>query len=249
MRTTTTIGVLVLSMLASATVADASSPRHFERGAAPGGPEYVYSLGFRVGLFEPDGESDLFRDGFEVFTGEVDDLDGASYTIDFNFAATNNIGVDVTFGSYSGDVVRGYRDASFDDFLRGVEHEATLRVSPLLVGVSFYPTGQNSVFRPYFGAGGGFYSWRYEESGEFVFFAADPVDDEIFAATFEDDGLALGYYLAAGIEINPRPHWGLFAEARWHRAEDDLNETFTESGVFDVDLSGREISLGLLWRF
>jgi hypothetical protein len=41
--------------------------------------------------------------------------------------------------------------------------------------------------------------------------------------------------------------WSVFAEGRWQNVEDELSGDF--AGFGDLDLSGRQISVGAAWRF
>ena len=50
-----------------------------------------------------------------------------------------------------------------------------------------------------------------------------------------------------GIDVPLGSEIVLFAEARWDEAEDELSGDFADLGA--LDLSGREFSGGLSWRF
>jgi outer membrane protein W len=243
LRTALLVGLLGLTLPALA-----ATPRHYPRGG-PSAASEGFSLGLRFGLYNPEGDSDLFDQVFTDFTGEVEDLEDGIFGVDFAYALHPNSRVVVSFASFEGDTVHGYRDAEFDPFLEGVLHETQLRVSPLTLGFQIFPGSLDSRFRPFVGAGGGFYGWRYREIGEFVLFAADPADDEIISATFEDDGITFGYYLQAGLELLVTPNWALVVEARWHEADDDLSEEFAQTGATEIDLSGREVSAGFSVKF
>jgi hypothetical protein len=43
------------------------------------------------------------------------------------------------------------------------------------------------------------------------------------------------------------PSFAVFAEGRWHNAEDELSDDFEDFG--DLDLSGRELTGGISWTF
>lgn len=235
-------------LILAAAPALAANPRHHPRGGAAA-PEYSFGFGLRVGLFEPDGDSDFWDDSFDVFTGNIGDYEDTNFSVDLSYALNSRLSVIGTVGSFEGDSRRGYRDAEFDPFLIGVIHRSELQLTPITIGFQAHLLGPEAMVRPYVGAGAGFYWWNYNEIGDFVDFGdpIDPADDTIITTRFESDGTTLGYYLQAGIEVALTPNWSIVAEGRWHRAEDELSDDF--DGFGDLDLSGREVSLGMIWRF
>lgn len=201
---------------------------------------------FRVGMFTPQGESDYWLDNELVFGGQPDDFEDMVLGADFRFGLGSRLGLIV-----SGDVFEGEDDLAYLEFrdeLRNdlIFHTTALEVSSLTAGLVLNLTPPDSPLVPYVGAGGGFYRWTLAEDGDFIDFE-DPLGPTIFTARFEDEGEVLGWYWLAGVEVPVGPQWSLFAEGRWHNAEDELSGDFT--GLGDLDLSGRQISGGASWRF
>lgn len=203
------------------------------------------ALRFRVGMLTPDGESDYWTDNAEVFTGEAEDFEDIVVGADFRFGIGERLGVIV-----SGDLWEGTEDQSYLDFVdaggRDIFHTTTVDVGSLTAGLVFDLLPRDAAVVPYIGAGGGFYFWTLTEEGDFIDFD-DPLGPTIFDDLFEDEGEALGWYWLVGIEVPVGPQWGLFAEGRWRNVEDELAGDF--AGFGDLDLSGRELSLGASWRF
>lgn len=217
----------------------AQSPRHYPRGGGGSSQDFPFGFAFRVGLYEPDGESNFWDDSFDVFTGNISDFEDTSYGFDLRYAVARNVDVVATVGAFEGDAIRAYRDP----FVSDLSHRAELDVNPFTVGIQAYIGSRDRTFRPFVGAGGGFYWWRYREVGDFYDFDFE----EVVTTRFESDGTTLGFYLQAGLEVALSPNWALLAEGRWHYAEDEISDDF--SGFGDIDLGGREVSLGLSWRF
>ncbi|MFP3942036.1 MAG: outer membrane protein [Thermoanaerobaculia bacterium] len=217
--------------------------------AVPASAQYYggdHTIRFHGGLFEPDGESEYWEDAEAIFTGDASEFEDAILGFDYRMGLGDGqrLGLLLSVSGFEGQDDR--EDLRFVDS-QGfpIIHEATLEVTALTAGVTFNFAPRAAV-QPYVGVGGGYYLWDLEESGDFVF--QGPEFDEIFTATFQDDGATLGYFWLAGVEVPVGPSWSLFAEGRWHRAEDDLGGPDFE-GFGDLDLSGRAISGGVSWTF
>lgn len=236
MRDTTWMAMAAVGLVLAASAAEAQTYRRY------GGDN---ELRFRVGLLTPAGESDYWRENAQVFTGEAEDFEDIALGADFRFGLGDRLGLIV-----SGDLFEGEEAQAYLDFVdaRGADifHTTTLDVSSLTAGLVFNILPRGSRIVPYVGAGGGFYFWTLTEEGDFIDFG-DPAGPTIFNALFEDDGEALGWYALAGIDVPLGVRWSLFAEGRWHNVEDTLAGDF--AGFGDLDLSGRQITLGASWRF
>lgn len=200
------------------------------------------SFRLRLGLFSPSGDSEFWDDNEDIFTGEAGDLEDASFSADLYWPRNERVGVLFSVGAYQGSQSQAYRDYT-DDLGRDVRHRTRLSLAPVTAAFVVNLAGKDAGVRPYVGAGAGFYWWEYRESGDFIDFDAE----EIFQETYEADGVALGYFLVAGLEIPVRKNWSIFAEARWTKAEDDLNGPLEDFG--EIDLGGREVSAGVSWKF
>lgn len=216
--------------------------------ASPAAAQYYdrdNTLRFRGGLFEPDGDSEYWNDAETLFTGDASELEDFLAGFDYERAlgGGGRLSLLLSASAFGGEDDR--EDLFFEDnFGNPIVHTATLDVASFTAGLKLdlLPRGR---IRPYVGAGGGYYLWDLEERGDFVF--SGPEFDEIFFETFQDDGATLGYYFLGGIAVPFNESWGVFAEGRWHRAEDELGGDFEDFG--DLDLSGREISAGVSWTF
>ena len=216
--------------------------------AAPASAQYYggdNTIRIRGGLFEPEGDSEYWDDTEARFTGEASDLEDAIIGFDYqrDLGGGGRLTLLVSAAGFEGQDDR--EDLLFvDEFGFPVVHTATLTVASFTAGLNLNLLPHGPV-QPYVGAGGGYYVWELEESGDFVF--SGPQFDEIFTERFVDEGATLGYYFLAGVAVPIGESWGIFAEGRWHRAEDELSDDF--EGFGDLDLSGREISAGFSWTF
>lgn len=240
--------LLAMGVLVSGVAAMAGEPRRYPRDQADrDNDRYQEQFGFRVriGMVEPEGNSAFWDDAFSGFTGEVGGMDDPSVGGEFVYGLSDNVELWTGVSAFSGSLRSSYEDFT-DGFGNEVRHRKTLEVAPLTIGVTAYPFGKDHTFRPFVGAGGGFYLWRYREAGDFIDFTADPL--EIVNAEYESDGTTLGYYFLAGIEARVSRNAGLFVEGRWSYADDDPKDGDFEN-FGELDLRSREVSMGMAWRF
>jgi hypothetical protein len=216
-------------------------------GAAPAmaaiGPDH--SVRLRLGLFTPEGEGEYFEGKALDFTGEGEDLEDVVGGIDYLYHAGSRFRFVL-----SGDVFEGQTDQEYldfeDNFGNPIVHTTTLEITSVTAGIQIPLAPEGAVVQPYLGAGGGVYTYRLEESGEFIDFGGNL---EIFDATLEAEGSVLGYYLLAGVEVPIGPYFSFIAEGRWDRAEDELEDDFDDPQFGTLDLSGRRIMGGVSWSF
>jgi opacity protein-like surface antigen len=216
--------------------------------AAPASAQYYQrdnAFRFRAGLFEPEGNSEYWDDTEVSFSGEAADLEDLILGFDYlrGLGGGGRISLQVSVAGFEGQDDR--QDLFFEDEAGfPIVHTATLTVASFTAGLNLNLIPHGPI-QPYVGAGGGYYVWELEENGDFVF--SGPVFDEIFTELFADEGATIGYYFLAGVAVPITDGWSVFAEGRWHRAEDELGSDF--EGFGDLDLSGREISAGFSWSF
>jgi opacity protein-like surface antigen len=197
----------------------------------------------RVGAFRPDADSEYWNDKKLDFTGDASDFEDASVGADYVLSLNRNVGVMFSGSYYQGNATQSYRDF-VDNRGDRIRHDTTLDIGSLTAGLVFNLTGPDAPISPYVGAGGGLYSWRLEESGDFIDFNTPHRD--IFSANLKADGVGFGYYFLAGLEAPITRRVSVFAEGRWTKVDDDLNGDF--EGFGKLDLSGREVAAGISWN-
>jgi hypothetical protein len=232
-------GILVLCVLAGA--APGQARNRYDR---PDGWGPDNSVRLRLGLFTPEGNGDYFPDKEQDFTGAAKDFEDSIGSGDYLFNLSDNVGLMLSGGYFEGRQDQSYRDF-VDNHGSRITHTTRLEISPVTLGIVVRLAPQRSPVVPYAGAGGGAYVWRLEESGDFINFGVP--SHPIFSDTLKANGASLGYYLLAGLDVPISPYFSIFAEGRWHRAEDDLGQDFEDFGT--LDLSGREVAAGLAWHF
>jgi opacity protein-like surface antigen len=206
-------------------------------------PEREGAFRIHLGAFMPEGDSEYWQDKEEDFTGSIDDFENASFGLDYLLPLGNRFSLIFTGSVFEGDTTNSYRDFE-DNFGDRIRHDTMLEIASGTVGLVFHLTGADTAIQPYLGGGGGAYSWRLEENGDFIDF--DLPSRPIFNAQLESEGVAFGYYGLVGLEAPITPRLSIFAEGRWTRVDDDLSDDF--EGFGKIDLSGQEFAAGLSWN-
>jgi hypothetical protein len=205
-------------------------------------PVQANSVAVRLGYFAPRGDSQLWIDNVETFDYVVNDFNFLFGGVEFDLEM--NEFVDLAFGvdGYSRTVASRYRDFVRDD---GTEilQDVQLTVVPITAGVRFLPAGKFHVFLPYVAGGAGFYAFQYRETGEFIDFDTF----EIFGAGFRDEGVGVGVYAAAGLEVAVTRTFLLFGEVRRHFVHAEHSRDFAGFGSFDLDAT--QVGFGFTVRF
>ncbi|MDH3402650.1 MAG: hypothetical protein OES32_00575 [Acidobacteriota bacterium] len=200
-------------------------------------------LRFRIGSFEPDGNSTYWEDSFFDFTGSTTSFEDVIVGIDYVHRVGPRWGILFSGSGYEATATQAYRDfedaAGFD-----IRHDTTFELATGSVGLILQLLGRDAAIQPYLGFGGGFYDWSLVESGDFIDFGGDLV---IFTDRFVTDGTAFGTYFLAGFAIPLGAEFSFFAEGRWDSADDALSGDF--EGLGDIDLGGRQLAAGLSWQF
>ncbi len=215
--------------------------------ASPAAAQYYApenGLRIRAGLFTPEASGEYFDGIFTDFTGNADDFEDGTIGVEYSRAIGPMIDLLVGGSYFESRQSQAYRDFEDSDGLP-IVHDTTLEASNFELGLRLRLAPAHAAVVPYVGGGGTMVAYRLTEEGDFIDFNPPPA--EIFSDHFEAEGTAVGYFLMAGLDIPIGRDFGLFVEGRWRDAKDDLADDFEDFG--ELDLSGREITGGVTWRF
>lgn len=202
------------------------------------------TIRFRVGLFIPRGDSQYWHEAEADFTGGPKDLKDMFGGVDYLRRINPRLSLLMTGSAFQGKTRMAYRDYT-DTAGHDIAHTTKLNLATFGVGLMLYLAPPNAPIVPYVGGGGGFYSYRLTENGDFIDFTSST--PYIFHDRFTANGTTEGYFYLAGLDIPLSPTWSVFAEARWHKASDQLGGDF--GGFGKIDLSGRQVAAGMSWTF
>jgi outer membrane protein W len=204
--------------------------------------DFPNGLRLRIGLFEPNGDSQYWDQREVDFTGDEGDFQDTIFGLDYTHMLTERLGVLVSGSYYEGGNTAAFLDFE-DDFGNDIVHDTTLEITSLDLGLVYHLLRRDATVSPYVGGGIGFYGYDLEESGDFIDFGTF----DIFNGTFDASGNTVGGFFLAGLEIPITPQFGVFGEARWDWASDQLEDDFRDFG--DIDLSGGQFAGGVSFRF
>jgi outer membrane protein W len=232
------LSLLGLALTALPALADPHYRRIYDRGERGDGEFRLHA-----GSFLPDGKSDYWRGIERDFGSDNKDFQDPSFGLDYFLPLHDNLSL-----QFSGTYYQGQTSSSYLGFLDNnndrIRHDTTLDIGALTVGLVYHFTGRNAPIRPYIGGGGGVYSWRLTERGDFIDFDTTP--NQVFTSRLRSDGATFGYYGLAGLEVPLNRGLSIYGEGRWTKADDTLDKDF--EGFGKLDLSGREVALGLSWK-
>jgi hypothetical protein len=238
MRTATTILLATAALLVATARLDAQTrpPRAGHWGE-------TQAIRFQMGVFTPRGNGDYWRDNEIDFTGDAESFEDVNGGISYVRYLGPRLGLAVSGNFYEATEPQHYLNY-VDGSGREIFHDTTFGLANFNLGLLLHLARRDAAIVPYVGAGAGLYLWNLQEEGDFIDF---PSGGEIFSANFEDDGATFGHYLQVGLEVPIAQNWSVFADARWERADDELNGDF--DGLGNIDLSGRSLSLGASLSF
>lgn len=202
------------------------------------------SFRIQIGEFEPDGESSYWDESTFDFDRGPGDFEDAAVGLSYIHPLGRRLGLQVSGFFFESSQDLAYRRFE-DQFGADILHTTEIEIAAGTVGLIYNFAGPEAALIPYVGAGGGVYSWRLTEYGDFIDF--DDPNLEIFEDFFEDQSEEFGAYFTAGLEVPLADTFSIFAEARWDSAEAELAGDFR--GLGKLDLSGKSYSAGLSWRF
>ena len=200
------------------------------------------SLRFRLGIYQPQANSEYWDTKFEDFTGSAKSFEDLIFGAEYLWMTSRQGGIAFGVSFFEGEATQFYEewvDAQGND----IGHLTTLQETDL-TAVYIYRIGRGSV-RPYVGAGGGLLWWRLREEGSFIDFGAP--DLPVVFASYRADGTTWELLGLAGVDIALGFKWSFFFEGRYRYADAELNKDF--SGFGTIDLSGYELSGGIAYRF
>jgi len=205
-------------------------------------------FGFRIGMFVPQADSDLFDMVTRELTLEKSDFRGWDLAFDAGFNLSEKFdlvfSVDFTDSSKSSEF-RGFVDEQgmpITQTTNFFETSITTGIRYLFAsrgqGVGQYAWMPNRVV-PYVEAGAGALLYRFKQSGDFV----DTSTLEIFSTYLESSDWTPTGYLGGGMNIHLYSSFYATLDLRYSWAEQDLSGSF--SGFDPIDLSGFRATTGI----
>ena len=191
----------------------------------------------KAGLFFPFCDSDLWEVNFENLALSKSDMVNSVYSIEYEHFINKKISFVFEASNYSKTFYTAYRDYEYDDG-SPINQNLYLKTMGFEINLRFYPAMANKKLNPYFGVGGGFIYWDYEQWGEFINFEQGYVyegyaDTKTFSPIF-NARVGLLYRITYNI--------GLIFEAKYSFSKGELSSLF--EGFEKFDLSGLIFNLG-----
>jgi hypothetical protein len=205
----------------------------------------------QFGVFEPSGESDLWKLNEKFTTQDTSDLDNWIVGMSFGVPVARHFDMQFGIQYYRGDTDVRYRDIfTLSDGAVEQNHELWMLPQEITFRFLLVPRrssdGHLYPVVPYLGGGVGGMLWEYREEGFFADDAENPTF--VFYDEREQRGVTGTLHAVAGIEVQFSREAAMFFEGRYRWAHDDLGGDF-DSGLDNFDLGGASLTAGFTWRF
>jgi hypothetical protein len=201
------------------------------------------SFNFKVGLFHPDMNSDLWDINMENLAFEKQDMQGEYYGLEFEHFYGRYLSFSIEGGYYKKEHYTMYRDFVYADD-SPIYQNLALRITSLEADIKVYPLGNRMRFYPYIGGGAGIYHWKYEQWGDFVDAETWLVYEDEYA---ESSAYTTGFNAKAGFVVRFSRSMGVSFETRYLYLKGNLSSFF--EGFEQLDMSGFTYSLGINFFF
>lgn len=210
------------------------------------GPVYAGSLNVLGGYFRPAGDSDIFEQNELETTFDVRDLDTFGVTVGYDHFLGDyvNLGASVSFSR--SDTTVSDVDFEFEDG-SPIFRDIRLDMVPLEANLKFLPVGREASIIPYVGGGVGIYFWEYEEFGDFII--NRNTNPSVINGSAFSDGADFGFHVEGGVFIPVGRSFAVMGEAKYWKAEGDLDIEGFDPSFEPIDLSGTMFSGGISFWF
>ena len=216
------------------------------------------TLTFHIGYDAPlgprstNGDNDIFEFTQSRLTIGDADHDALSLGGEVAVRVTNRFDVVFDIAHASSTTRSEFRDyVDLDDL--PIQQETHFSRNAFTVGGRYFltergvPVGQFAwvprSWSPYVGAGVGFMTYEFRQSGDFVDF--ETLD--IFSTRLRSNDTGPMAHVLAGLQYSIAPNWILTGEARYRWASAELKSDYI--GFDDIDLTGLQATIGFGVRF
>lgn len=223
---------------------------------------------FKVGLFNPRTQSDLWEDEFYFMDFTKSNFLNTNFGFSYEYFITREISMTIGLDSYHKSKVGNYLDYVgytigsedwaypsdyYGDFIPA--HSFNVTITPIQLSLKLTPMGRKAGIIPYIGGGVGLYLWTVRIQGDWIDLDDEYIDiDEgvsvypiYFADAREENKLNFGYHAFGGVMVPFANRLTFEVEFKYNFAKGDLTEAF--EGFEPFDLSGYQISLGVNYWF
>ncbi|MCI0470812.1 MAG: hypothetical protein L0Y73_04045, partial [Candidatus Aminicenantes bacterium] len=181
------ISLLVIVMVLSIGVLPLQARRYSHSYHRP------QSVNLKVGLFQPNMNSDLWDINMENLALIEQDMQEVYYAVEYELFFTPNLSLSLEAGNYEKEHYSQYKDYEYSNG-DPIYQNLALRITSVEIGMKLYPLSYRYAFNPYVGLGLGIHGWQYEQWGDFIDFT-DMTVEEGYSDT---SAYTLGFNARAG---------------------------------------------------
>ena len=201
------------------------------------------SINFKIGLFVPHMQSDLWEINLENLSLSKSDMTNAYYGVEYEAYLSRNTSFSLEIGSYTRTVYTQYRDYTYMNG-KPILQNISLRLTPMEANFKVYPLGHSSLVFPFFGAGAGVYAWTYQQWGDFINFE----DDSINEGFAETRTFSVGLNGRLGLVFRFHPRVALSLEGKYLYLKGRLSGYFEDFELLDLGGYSANLSVNIYFR-
>jgi hypothetical protein len=210
-------------------------------------------LGFRIGIFSPKADSDIFELITEELTLSKSDFRTLDFGFDLGFILHER--VDLVFSLDFSSVDEGSESRDYVENGLPITQSTKFSQTPITAGIKYLliPRGRQvgryswlpNTIVPYLTCGGGILPYEFKLHGDFV--DDSTLELVIFSNSYKSSGTPFTYYLGGGTEFNISKSAFINLDFRYHWADDGLDSDFV--GFAPIELGGYRLTAGIQWHF
>ncbi len=201
-------------------------------------PANAQSLNLKIGLWNPDMNSDLWDTNMENLALNKQDMRDPIYALEYEMFFQRRFAVTFELAHYEKEHYSAYKDYEYEDG-SPINQNLALTITSVELNLKIYPTTYQRMFNPFIGAGVGIYHWVYEQWGDFINF-----DDFTVQEGYADTSTyTAGLNARAGFVLRFRKSVGFSFEARYQYLKGQLSSLF--DGFEKLDMNGLALYIGL----
>lgn len=187
------------------------------------------SINLKIGLFVPRMQSDLWDINLTNLAFSKSDMVNTYYGAEYEVYLNRHTSFSLEIGNYTRTVYSQYRDYTFENG-DPILQDITLSLTPIEANFKIYPLGNRYMVSPFFGVGAGVYAWTYRQSGDFINFQ----DDSINNGVAETKTFTIGFNGRLGLVFRFHPRFALALEGKYQYLKGRLSGYFQDFDLLDL---------------
>ncbi len=212
--------------------------RRYGRNPYTRQPLQNQSFNIKLGLFQPNMQSELWDINMENLALNEQDMQNISFALEYEQFFNRVMSFSIEGTHYSREHNSQYTEYEYEDG-SPIYQSLALTINSLELNLKIYPLGHHQAFSPFLGGGIGIYYWKYEQWGDFINF----LDGSVEEGYADTRTYTPAFNARAGFTFKAWRSTGLSFEVKYQFLKGSLSSLFED---FDkLDMSGWIFNFGV----